>query len=110
MLISQPKIRIFEKVIRNDAGQAFRAWFLICEQEGRIYGKLVGIEPLRREIEGKINRNEKKENFYLPVFCQKDYSKVRVNVKSHYFNPDFSTLGVFFVSQMTRAPSGRSLS
>lgn len=59
--------KIVEKIIRNNAGQVFRAYFLVVFRDGKYFAKLVRVEKVHG-IANRESRIEKNKIFYLPVF------------------------------------------
>ena len=106
MQITQIKNKIIERIVQNEKGQFFRAYFLVCERNGRFYGKLIRVEPIFVEVRlPQTVCGSQTSTKYLPVFSAKliipDTLYLVHSISSSYF----STIETFFVSQMTRAPS-----
>lgn len=105
MLKTQPKTSLVEKIIRNNNGEVFRAYFLVIFDEGRYVAKLVKVEKVI-EIGNKGNQESgiKNQGYFLPI----KINKVNLTAKSYKLKAILSPyfLNTFFTSQMTRAPSG----
>lgn len=95
LVASQNKIVI--EYIRNEAGQFFRAHFLVTERAGSFFVKLIKLEAISEEAFAA------KETLALPaIFAAHEYGEIKeYSIASPYFPKDFS----FVTSQMTRAPS-----
>lgn len=99
MLIVQGQRKIFGKYLQLPNGQMVRAYFLVTEQNGVYYSKLLKVEFLTDNDNGIA----KAEIVALPLELKKRvFGTRKVNstvVVSPYLNNQF------FTSQMTRAPS-----
>lgn len=104
MLITQPKTRIVEKIVRNKDGNFVRAYFLVAEFEGQIFWKLIKVE--KESPRGVLKSGERtplKGLLFLPIFSSPNFLKATSYQLKAIFSPYF--LKTFFTSQMTRAPS-----
>jgi len=84
--------KIVERIIRDKNGNFFRAYFLVIEREGKFFGKLVKIEPVKEKSALPAPSTERKIQFTID----------NLHLTS---SPYFSEIETFFTSQMTRAPS-----
>lgn len=97
MLITQPKAKIFEKIIRNEHGDFIRAYFWVIFHEGQYFAKLVKIEPFSSR-----NFNEPKPEVISAPSSKHPLKTASYKLKavpSPYFHLDFLT------SVKIRAPS-----
>lgn len=97
MLITKPKNRIVERIIHDKNGNLYCAYFLVCEQNGQLYIKLIKVQPIIRELD------KKEKTFYLPIFSAQTLIPNTLYIIRPVPSPYF--FKTFFMSQMTRAPS-----
>lgn len=106
MQITQIKNKIIERIVQNEKGQFLRAYFSVCERNGRFYGKLIRVEPIFVEVRlPQTVCGSQTSTKYLPVFSIKSVIPNTSYIIHSFYSPYFSTIETFFVSQMTRAPS-----
>jgi|SRR3989344_948994 len=97
-VIHQNQYEIFEKIVQND-GRLFRIRFVVIERAGKLRGKVISCEPIS-ELRGSVA-----EPYVLCGNCtESDIPVEKEQSFSSYVSPFSSS--EFFVSQMTRAPSG----
>src|SRR3989344_5365523 len=111
MLISysvQP--HIYEKVVRAKNGRLARVRFVITDIDGQIRGRVLSVVPVS-ELPSRVTiyRNKTETSFYnqrvLNAPTKKTERFFQRACDGLITSPYFSSLD-FFVSQMTRAPSG----
>ncbi len=104
MLKTQPKTSLVERIVRNNNGEIFRAYFLVIFDEGKYTARLVRVEKVI-EIGSTENEEEgiKNKGYFLPIRLD-DAKPTTKNYKlKTVLSPYISN--TFFTSQMTRAPS-----
>jgi|SRR3989344_5983982 len=101
---------IFEKVLRGKDGRLYAVRFVITDTDGQIRGRVLSIVPVS-ELPSRITiyRNKTETSFYnqrvLNAPTKKTERFFQRACDGLITSPYFSSLD-FFVSQMTRAPSG----
>jgi hypothetical protein len=107
MLTVTPKAGIVEKIIRNRNGGFVRACFLVAEFEGKIFWKLIKLEPISGEVRplpirgGLTSANP--PNYFLPIYRSRNFLPTASCQLQSILSPYiFKT---FFISQLIRAPS-----
>ena len=99
MLINQPKARIVERIIRDRHGELLRAYFLVAEFEGRIFWKVLRVEPMMAHDFGAPKSRAALPCRPRTIFVKRVEPKPKPTA-SPYFSP-----ADFLVAQMPRAPS-----
>jgi len=98
MLVTQPKKRIVQKILRTETGEFIRATFLVVEWQGQIRGRLISTEAV------PAHNLDERRTPALPYVCEKEVSDFTYTPNLHDIVSPYSTHS-FFVSQPTRAPS-----
>lgn len=98
-----PKQQIVERIIRNEAGQVFRAYFAISEIGGRFHAKLISAELVSDTQKASVKINDK--TCCLASGIEQAIVKVLLEVGPRV-SPYFVRDSLFLVSsQKTRAPN-----
>ena len=96
-----PKQQIVERIIRNNAGQVYRAYFAVSEIGGKFHAKLISAEPIS-DASVPVKKSEKV--CCLASGIEKIFFEIELQY-SLYEKPVFARDFSFVFAQPTRAPS-----
>lgn len=118
MQLTKPQPKVFEKNIHDRSGRLLRVRFVVAEFDGRVYGKILSVEPIvelrSRNCNKEVGirnyelrfRNQSKQRPFLPLeLVSSSIRNSKFILHNSLSSPYFHSLE-FFTSQMTRAPSG----